>query len=277
VDITVKSAGIAGHVVNTDGKPVSGAVVTVTSTSAAVGGEGHGRGGGSQDRSDPDGSFLVDNLEPGVYGVTVAAAGYRNAVLPPVTISNDSDVPSLDVRLEAGRSVRGRVLDANGNGIASAMVVAAPAGSTPGSGGALPASSDVNGTFIVTAPADGAIDLTAVAAGFPTARATGVEPQDGVDVVLRAPRPGHIRVSVLDAQGPVKSANVYCRAVPDYLGGGFLSMMNQPPVTDASGVTTVTSLAPGAYELTVASGARKATGSVSVTEGGEAVTTVTLP
>jgi protocatechuate 3,4-dioxygenase beta subunit len=272
----MKAAGISGHVVNAEGKPVSGAIVTVTPAANSAGTEGHKRG--MQDQTEPDGSFLVEGLDAGSYGVTVAAAGYRNATVPPVTISNDSDVQAVDVHLEPGRTVRGRVLDANGNAISGAMVMAAAAGAASSGRDAINASSDVNGTFLVTAPADGPIDVTAVAAGFPPARALGVQPQDGEDIVLRAPRPGRVRVSVLNARGEVvKDANVRCRAVPDFLGGGYLSAINSPPPTGDDGKTTVSSLAPGAYELTVSKGTSRATSSATLAEGTEVVTTITLP
>jgi protocatechuate 3,4-dioxygenase beta subunit len=275
VDITMKAAGIAGRVANLEGKPVSGAVVTVTQNGAAATG-GHGRG--IQDQSDPDGSFLVEGLEPGTYGITVAAAGYRSAEVPPVTIVNDNDVPSVDVRLTPGRTVRGRVVDVNGNGIAGAMVMTAPSGTLPAGRDAMPASSDVNGAFVVTAPADGPIDLTAVASGFPPARAVSVQPQDGVDVVLRAPRPGRMRVSVVDRSGvPVAGARVTYRAVPDYLGGGFLSFLDRTPPTGNDGATTLLALGPGGYELTVSLDARRETRAVTIAEGAELVETVTLP
>jgi hypothetical protein len=273
IDVTVKAAGISGRVMDSEGRPVSGAIVMVR-PAASAGGDGHGRGG-SQDQSEPDGTFLVDGLEPGTYTLTASATGYRNAELPLVTISNDSDVPAVDVRLEAGRTVRGRVLDANGNGIAEATVTAAASGSAP-SGMGFGARSDVNGTFLITAPADGPIDVTAVAAGFPPARAIGVQPQDGEDIVLHAPRPGRVRVSVHDSEGKVvQGASVSCRAVPDYLG--YLSMVNTPPRTGPDGTTTVSSLAPGAYEVTVSVGSKRASTSTTLAEGAEVVTNFTLP
>jgi len=277
VDITMKTAGIAGRVLNVDGKPISGAVVSATAAGAAAGSQGH-RGGAMQDQSDPDGSFLIDGVDPGTYTVTAAAPGYRNATVPPVTVANESDVPAVDVRMEAGRTVRGRVLDANGNPIPGAMVMAAASGGPPSGRDSMPATSDVNGTFLVTAPADGPIDLTAVAGGFPPARAVGVQPEDGVDLTLRAPRAGHVRLSVLDAKGAgLAGARVSCKAVPDYLGADFMTMLNRPLATDAGGATTVSSLAPGAYELTVTSGTKRATQSVTVSEGAEVVATVTVP
>ena len=278
VDVTLKSAGISGHVQTVEGKPVSGAVISASQSGAAAGSGGHGGGGGSQVQSDPDGSFLIDGLGQGTYTVTVVASGYRNADVPPVTIANENDVPAIDIRLEPGRTVRGRVVDANGNGIASAMVVTAPSGSATSGRDALPASTDVNGTFLITAPADGPIDLTAVAAGFPPARAVAVQPEDGVDVVLRAPRPAHVRLTVRDANAkPVVGANVICRPVPDFLGSGYQRFQNLTPPTGVDGTTTVSSLAPGGYELTIAFGSRTATQAVSLAEGAEAVAAVTLP
>jgi protocatechuate 3,4-dioxygenase beta subunit len=274
VDVTVKAAGISGRVTNVDGKPVSGAVVTLTPSGEAAG-DGH-RGGGLRGQSEPDGTFLIDGLTPGTYSVAVAASGYKNPTVPPVTITNETDVPAIDVRLEPGRTVRGHVLDANGNGIAGAMVMTAPSGALPSGRDALTATSDVNGAFILTAGADGPIDLTAVAAGFPPARAVSVTPEDGVDITLRAPRPGHVRVTVTNSGGVVQGASVTCRAVPDYLGAGMMFMDRTPP-TGVDGATTVSSLAPGAYELTVTSGSKHATQSVTLAEGAEAVTAVALP
>jgi uncharacterized GH25 family protein len=277
VDVTLKAAGISGRVETVDGKPVSGAIVSASQNSDSGGSGGHGGGRGSQVQSDPDGSFLIDGLAQGTYAVTVVASGYRNPSVPPVTIANESDVPAIEIRLEPGRSVRGRVVDANGNGIASALVVTAASGTGTSGRDALPANTDVNGTFVITAPADGPIDLTALAAGFPPARAVSVQPEDGVDVVLRAPRPAHVRVTVRDAKGAINGASVSCRAVPDFLGSMYQRMLNTTSGTGADGVTMVPSLAPGGYELTVTSGSRTATQTVSVAEGSEAVAAFTLP
>jgi protocatechuate 3,4-dioxygenase beta subunit len=278
VDVTVKAAGISGHVTNAEGKAISGAVVNVKTTGTQAGNEGRGRGG-MQGQTESDGSFLIEGLDPGSYGLTVAAPGYRNAEVPPVTIANDSDVPSVDVQLESGRTVRGRVVDASGNGIAGAMVFTAASGSPPSARDSMPATSDVNGTFVITAPADGPIDLTAVAAGFPAARATSVTPQDGVDVVIRAPHPGRILVKVVDRGGTaVLGARVDCKAVPDFLGASFVSILDRTLPTDSDGSTTVSSLAPGAYELTVTKGPGvRATSAATVAAGSEVVQTVSLP
>ena len=70
------------------------------------------------------------------------------------------------------------------------------------------------------------------------------------EVVLRAPRSGRIRVAVTDANGvPVLGARVSCRGVPEFLGSGYASFLDATPPTGSDGLTTVSSLGPGAYEL----------------------------
>ena len=159
------------------------------------------------------------------------------------------------------------------------MVVTAAAGTLAQGRGALPATSDVNGAFVVTAPADGPIDVTAVASGFPAARAVSVEPEEGADVVLHAPRPGRVKVTVIDGKGTVVTgARVVCRPVPDYLGAGYEAMLNGTlSATDTDGATTVPSLGPGSYELTVTSGSKLATQAVTLAEGATEVASVRLP
>lgn len=274
VDITMKAASISGHVTNGDGKPVSGAVVTA----APLGGSSTDRPRGLQDMSDPDGKYEIGGLTAGSYKLTVAAGGYRNAEVPQVAIANDDDTPSVDVKLDSGRTARGRVIDAGGNGISGAMVMAAPAGTVSTGRDALPTTSDVNGGFVITVPADGPIDLSAVAAGFPPARLVGVVPEDGTDLVLKAPRGARERITVLSADGkPVAGARVACRAVPDFLGSGFLNFLNSVPPTGADGGTVVTSLGPGSYELTVSLGTAKATKAFTLGEGADGADVVTLP
>ena len=209
-------AGVAGRVTNGEGKPVSGAVATVSPGEAAAGGEGgHGRRG-TQDTHRPRRLFPRRRIwSPASTASTVAAVGYRNAQPPPVTISNESDVPSLDVRLEPGRSVRGRVVDANGNGISSAWSSSHPPEARSGRD-MLPAISDVNGTFVLTAPADGAIDLTAVATGFPRRGRAACSPRKGWTSCSARPARGTFASACwMRTAEPVRDARIACQAVPD--------------------------------------------------------------
>jgi uncharacterized GH25 family protein len=273
VDVPLRAASITGRVVNQDGKAVSGAMVSVSALFTE-----NAPPHPVSSMTEPDGTFEVGGMMPGNYKVVVVASGYRNGEVGSVTVSDERDTPSVDVRLEPGRTARGRVVDAGGNGIAGAMVMAAPAGSAPASRESMPATSDVNGSFLLTVPADGPIDLTAVAAGFPPARVTGVIPQDGSDIVMKAPRGARVRVTVLASDGkPAAGARVSARPVPAYLGSDYLGFLNGPATAGSDGVAVVGSLAPGAYEVVASSGQKRTTRSVTVGEGTEGVEVVTLP
>jgi len=273
LDITMRAAGIGGRVTDHDGKPVSGAMINARPTGDNAASAGGGRMGAS---TAANGSYVVENLVPGTYEVTVQASGYRSPAPSSVSIANESDQPVADFQLETGRSFKGQVVDPQGNGISGAYVMAAPTGT--GSDSGLPARSDVNGTFVMTAPGDGAIDLTAVAPGFAAARLMGVTPAEDETLRVQTPRGGRIRVMALGADGkPVPGATVQCAAKPAFLGSMYASMFNGTQPTGADGSSSVGPLAAGSYEVTVASGGKRQAQAVNVTEGGEAVVSVVLP
>jgi len=276
VDITVRAAGIVGRVTDAEGKPVTGARVTARATDEAAAAAG-GRMDGS---TIGDGTYAIENLPPGSYEVAAQASGFKSPQPSTVSIAGDADRPSVDFQLETGRSFRGQVVDPQWNGISGAVVVAAPAGGMDGGGhdSGLPTRTDFNGTFVMTAPGDGAIDLTAVAPGFAAARLTSILPRDDEPVRVQTPRGGRVRVTALGANGaPVAGAAVRCSAKPGFLGSEYASMMNNPQATGADGASMVGPLAPGAYEIAVTSGGKRQTQAVNVTEGQEAVVNLVLP
>jgi hypothetical protein len=115
---------------------------------------------------------------------------------------------------------------------------------------------DINGTFRITAPVDGPLDITAIAAGWAPARLLGILPPSAPDApepLLRTSTGGRVRIRVLGNDGqPVPSVQLQLRAVPAILGGDMALLMNPPALTDVSGTTVVDRLAPGAYEVSVA-------------------------
>lgn len=274
LDITLRAAGIVGRVTDPEGKPVSGAMISARPTAESTTG-----GGGRMNASTSgDGTYSIDNLPTGTYEVTVQASGYKSPAPSTVSIASESDQPVADFQLETGRSFRGQVVDPQGNGISGASVVAAPTGSTDGGRG-MPTQTDINGTFVMTAPGDGVIDITAVAPGFAAARLTGVPvPSDDQPIRLQAPRGGRVRVTALGSNGaPVVGASVRCSAKPGFLGSDFASFMNAPSATGSDGASTIGPLAPGSYEVTVTSAGKRQSQAISVAEGQEAVLSVVLP
>ena len=275
LDITMRAAGIVGHITDHDGKAVANAMVFARPTGDAA----QAAGGRTMTASTGgDGNYAVENLPAGTYEVSAQASGFKPPASSTVSIANDSDRPVADFQLEAGRSFRGQVVDPQGNGISGARVLIAPTGTTDGTGG-LPTQTDINGSFVLTAPGDGAIDLTAVAPGFAAARLNGVTvPSDDQPLRVQTPRGGRVRVTALGSDGtPVRGASVVCQAKPAYLGSYFVSFMNPPAPTGTDGASTIGPLSPGSYEVTVSQGGKHSTQPVNITEGGETVVSVVLP
>lgn len=270
-DVVVSVGGIAGRVVDSSGKPLPGVMVSARRDGASPNDPTAGSGSGTR----PDGTFSIESIAPGTYRVTASAQGFRTAEEYPVLVSDEAATPPLEIRLEPGRDLRGRVVDPSGGGIAGALVVAAPAGSLERT--AIPASTDVNGAFVLTAPSDGAVDVAAFARGYAPARASGVDPASS-EPVLVVGQGGRLRMTVLDRDGkPLPGVSVTAAASPPFLGSDLALFLGRPAPTGPDGTTTAGPLAPGGYEISVRLGARTATATVAVPDGGEAAITITLP
>jgi protocatechuate 3,4-dioxygenase beta subunit len=273
VDILLPSGRITGRVVGAQGKPLSGITVShLRGASPRAPGAGLPMGAVTE----ADGTFSIDGLEPGSWTLTATAAGYRTSNSPPVVVTEDGSSSPVEIRLETGRSIRGRFLDARGEGIVG-LVVAAPSGSmTPDS---MPAKSDATGAFVVTGPADGPVDLAAFAPGYAPARAAAIlpDPAGSGEVVLQPGASGSIRILVVGSDGkPVADAFVLPRPNPPFLGSEIFLYLDRVQ-TDANGVATATGLAGARYDVTVISAGKRASVTVSVVAGSEAEARVVLP
>lgn len=275
VDILLAAGGLSGRVVDLEGKPIAEAVVSASREGSAP---SSGFGGRNTALSATDGSFRFEGIAPGAWSVSANAPGYRSGNAPTVTVAEDGSSSPVEIRLEKGRSIRGRVVDARGLGIAQAMVLVAPSGTTHSD--SMPASTDVNGTFMITAPADGPVDLAAYAAGYAPARASGIvpDPSGSAEVVLAAGAGASVRVVVVDADGaPVAGARIDLTANPPFLGSEMLRFQSRVPPTDATGAATATSLAGGTYDVAVTAGGKRASASVQVADGSQSEARVVLP
>lgn len=276
IDIQLKGGAVTGRVTGSDRQPISGAFVVARASDGAAG--GIGASGTAQ--TNAEGSFTLDGLSPGSYRVTASATGYASAEAT-IVVGDEGDAPPLDLRLEKGRSIRGRVVDARGTGVSGVFVVFAPTGTTQNSAPAV--STDVNGSFVATVGSEGAYDFTAIGAGLAPARATGIvapEEDDGEpDVTLKMANGAHLRVRLVTKEGaPVEGASVVAVPDPPYLGSEMTRFLSQVAPTGRDGTTQVLGLAAGSYRVTAAVGkGQTATTTIAVPEGGEAEVTLSLP
>ncbi len=159
-----------------------------------------------------DGRFVLEDLAEGTYVVEADAAGRRPGTSDAVTVRSGHSVDVGRIRLEAGATVRGVVVDSGGLPIAAADVIAIGASRhrAPSRG-----SSGRDGSFELQAVPFGVVDICAqhpdYAAGKTTLETEPGAPTPSVRVVLSAGGrvEGHARRR--DGSG-VPSANVEVQA-----------------------------------------------------------------
>lgn len=113
LDIELATARSAsGRVLGPGGEPVVDASVLLVQDDRARGGSSQStREGG---RTGPDGEFRIPNLPPGSLDLEVAARGYKNRRLFGLRVPDDRDLDGLEIALEGGSMLDGRVRDSAG-------------------------------------------------------------------------------------------------------------------------------------------------------------------
>jgi len=273
-DIHLGTDGVAGTVQDPDGHPVSGAVVSATAAAAGA------SAGFLVAETGLDGRYTIQGIDPGVFRVTASSPGFKVATAYPVELVEGGGVLTVDFALEPGGALRGRLVDDFGNGIAGAAVLVAPAGSRdPWGGGAATAVTDVNGSFSLTAPGDGPLDVTALPAGWaPVLLAAVVPPADDEELLLRAGRGGSLRIVVVDVAGsPLRGVTLIARPAPPFLGSELAGLLTPPVPSDATGATLLSNLAPGGYAVSVTGRDDLPPTSVTVLSNAETLLRIELP
>jgi len=119
-DLHVVRAGhVVGRVAGLDGRVVAGARVTLSEERLAVLGD--------DSFTDRAGTFRSGHVAPGRYVVRVAAPGLPE--LPPAELLVSAGETTFHVTMPRGATLRGRVVDASGEGVAGARLVAHVEGS----------------------------------------------------------------------------------------------------------------------------------------------------
>jgi protocatechuate 3,4-dioxygenase beta subunit len=176
IDIQLdRGATISGRV-TAGGSPVAGAEVRpATQRMPQLMSQQISAGAGST-TTDGDGLYKLDGIAEGDRLIEFRKQGFVTAQKP-VEVKAGKDV-HLDVELDPGHELRGRVVDRSGHGIAGAYISASAAGDRRGGPMIV---TDSDGMFVQTGLTDGKYEVTA--------RKEGMVSSDATDVDLPQTRP----------------------------------------------------------------------------------------
>ena len=206
VSLTLSDGGFAtGRIVDDSGRPLAGRVRVEVF-------EDRGLPAFASElltsETKSDGQFVLGPLPLGRLGLVASAAGHASRPLEAEVPARGRTADLGDVTLETGLSIRGRVADRDGEGIAGATVVAS---GLAGDRSRFEATSEADGAFVVGGLRPGLYQVRARAAGYGAAIAKAEAGSDPVELVMEAG--GQIAGSVVDAQGqPVEEARIEARA-----------------------------------------------------------------
>lgn len=225
-----RGGSLAGRVTGPDGQPLAEAMVNAASNLVW-----HDLG----ERTDGDGNYRIDGLPEGVLQVRAMHPDFLPAVREVTVGSGDL---RLDLRLEAGHRVSGRVIDEAGAPLAGAWV---RIGGSPMGGMIRPVSSRADGSFEIDGVAPGTWRVGASKEGYVVA---GEEPEvevggpvSGVEVRMA---PGAAIVGRVRGVEAAEIARLHVAASPGDGGG-----MTFSGAVDYEGGFRIEGLAPGRWRV----------------------------
>jgi hypothetical protein len=174
IEFVLSPAGtLTGTVVDDAGKPVEsfraaarGANPTGPSQPSSFQSRSFGTG---------DGRFSLDLNAEGPHTVEIAAPNHATASVSNVQVVLGQTVEVGRIKLSAGGSVRGVVVDSGGGAIPGATVTVRGAGRDQMGGLGPQGTSDASGTFTVSGVTPGTVEVVAVHPSFAEGRASGLE------------------------------------------------------------------------------------------------------
>ncbi len=195
-----------------------------------------------------DGSFTLENVPPGQTQLVVNAPGYTTGRLSGLTIEDGKALTNLEVDLDTGVKLTGRVTGPDGAPLSGVTI---REDDTPGAGGRLNlamgnggALTDPNGEYTIDSLEPGEKTFSFNRNGYlgdsKTINLSGRE--NRLDVQLSSGQPAIGQV-VSDAGGPVADATVSAMSAAEGFG-------QRTARTDASGGFQFDGLAPGHYTFT---------------------------
>jgi hypothetical protein len=195
-----------------------------------------------------DGSFVLEGIKPGMTQVVVNAPGYTTARVPNIEVEDGKTAPDVEVDVETGAKLTGRVTGPDGTPLAGVSVRNDPmAGGSrvmrfdPNDGSAV---TDPSGEYTMDTLEPGEKTLTFSRSGYIAQQKT-VTVAAGKDARLDVQMSTGMRATgfvVTDAGTPVPDATVRAMS-PSEMDGGRSAR------SDANGAFTIEGLAPGHYTV----------------------------
>jgi carboxypeptidase family protein len=193
-----------------------------------------------------DGTFAIDGVPVGSLTLSVSAPGYVMARVPNINVESGRSVDDVEVALERGVRVTGRVTGPDGDAAGGVLVRVDPAASTRGAAMNDPfALTDPDGEYQLDSVDPGPTTLAFSRAGLLTVRKsmTLSGPTAEVDAQLGAGS-SISGVVVLDSGAPVGNVEVRAWSAAEAAG--------KTALTDESGTFAIAGVAAGHYEITAA-------------------------
>jgi protocatechuate 3,4-dioxygenase beta subunit len=198
-----------------------------------------------------DGTFTLENVPVGTVQLNVQAAGYTAGRVAGLTVEEGKPVAAVEVLMDRGAKVTGRVTGPDGSAMAGVAVRVEPKGGNPNalammSTGRSTVVTDGNGDYTIEAVEKGEKTVVFARQGYlPAQKTVALESNEHrVDAQLSS----GVRISgqvVTEGGAPIAEAGVMARSATQ---GDFGSRSTQ---TDASGNFTMEGLSPGRYSFMV--------------------------
>jgi uncharacterized GH25 family protein len=260
------ASDVIGTVSTTGGEPIAGAQVNMTrSRTIQMGGNVMKTIMMMSATSDAQGQFIFEDQEPGEISLKAVASGYREAKLDGLEIPKGEDLEGVELPLDTGAVVQGRVLAPDGRPAIGASVRLAGEGEgfMRELGGT---ASDGNGYYRLEGLTPGTVSVEATHDDYPRT-VKDIDADEGMNSLnLQFEGGFEVTGTVLGGEGDVV-ANASVRLVPTgRMWGGPETM------SEADGTFNLPGVQDGSYRLWVeAESYAASTGKQQVTVAGEAV------